>query len=94
VCIPSSNLEARPLHRSVEIINNIYQCRLVLEKDFKAADVKWSLFVSAAFSFRYESCLRPFPPSFMKNGLKDMDELVRQRAIYLIKFITYAALFL
>ncbi|XP_028156096.1 protein mono-ADP-ribosyltransferase PARP16 isoform X2 [Ostrinia nubilalis] len=50
--------------------------RLVLEKDFKAADIKWSLFVAAAFSFRYESCLRPFPPAFMKNGIKDMDELL------------------
>ncbi|CAG9581373.1 unnamed protein product [Danaus chrysippus] len=50
--------------------------RLVLEKDFKAADIKWSLFVAAAFSFRYESCLRPFPPVFMKNGIKDMDELL------------------
>ncbi|XP_004930196.1 protein mono-ADP-ribosyltransferase PARP16 [Bombyx mandarina] len=50
--------------------------RLVLEKDFKAADLKWSLFVAAAFSFRYESCLRPFPPAFMKSGIKDMDELL------------------
>ncbi|CAG4978838.1 unnamed protein product [Parnassius apollo] len=50
--------------------------RLVLEKDFKAADFKWSLFVAAAFSFRYESCLRPFPPAFIKNGVKDMDELL------------------
>ncbi|XP_069360191.1 acetylcholinesterase-like [Maniola hyperantus] len=50
--------------------------RLTLEKDFKAADLKWSLFVAAAFSFRYESCLKPFPPVFMKNGIKDMDELL------------------
>ncbi|CAH2102565.1 unnamed protein product [Euphydryas editha] len=50
--------------------------RLVLEKDFKAADIKWSLFVAAAFSFRYENCLRPFPPVFIKNGIKDMDELL------------------
>lgn len=56
------------------MFTNIY--RLILEKDFKAADIKWSLFVAAAFSFRYESCLRPFPPAFMKNGIKDMDELV------------------
>ncbi|XP_030040533.1 protein mono-ADP-ribosyltransferase PARP16 isoform X2 [Manduca sexta] len=49
---------------------------LVLEKDYKAADIKWSLFVAAAFSFRYESCLRPFPPVFMKSGVKDMDELL------------------
>ncbi|XP_011558882.2 protein mono-ADP-ribosyltransferase PARP16 [Plutella xylostella] len=50
--------------------------RLVLEKDFKAADMKWSLFVAAAFSFRYESCLKPFPPGYWKNGIKDMDELL------------------
>ncbi|KAJ2947857.1 hypothetical protein O0L34_g9646 [Tuta absoluta] len=50
--------------------------RLILEKDFKAADIKWSLFIAAAFSFRYESCLRPFPPAFMKGGIKDMDELL------------------
>ncbi|XP_023939523.1 protein mono-ADP-ribosyltransferase PARP16 [Bicyclus anynana] len=50
--------------------------RLTLEKDFKAADFKWSLFVAAAFSFRYESCLKPFPPVFLKNGIKDMDELL------------------
>ncbi|XP_053616554.1 protein mono-ADP-ribosyltransferase PARP16 [Plodia interpunctella] len=50
--------------------------RLVLEKDFKAADIKWSLFVAAAFSFRYESCLRPFPPAYLKNGIKDMDTLL------------------
>ncbi|XP_050666448.1 protein mono-ADP-ribosyltransferase PARP16 [Leptidea sinapis] len=50
--------------------------RLILERDFKAADIKWSLFVAAAFSFRYESCLRPFPPAFLKNGVKDMDTLL------------------
>ncbi|XP_063548663.1 protein mono-ADP-ribosyltransferase PARP16 [Cydia strobilella] len=50
--------------------------RCILEKDFKACDIKWSLFVAAAFSFRYESCLRPFPPAFLKNGVKDMDELL------------------
>lgn len=57
----------------------------MLEKDFKAADLKWSLFVAAAFSFRYESCLRPFPPVFMKNGIKDMDELVSRANI--MKFL-------
>lgn len=55
----------------------------MLEKDFKAADIKWSMFVSAAFSFRYESCLRPFPPAFMKNGIKDMDQLVNlKKTVY------------
>ncbi|KAL4712656.1 hypothetical protein ACJJTC_007953, partial [Scirpophaga incertulas] len=54
----------------------VIHLRHVLEKDFKAADLKWSLFVAAAFSFRYESCLKPFPPAFIKNGIKDMDKLL------------------
>lgn len=65
-----------------EFFKLIFIYRLVLEKDFKAADIKWSLFVAAAFSFRYESCLRPFPPAFLKSGVKDMDELV-------CKFLSY-----
>lgn len=32
--------------------------------------------MAAALSFRYEACLRPFPPGFLKNNIKDMDELV------------------
>lgn len=50
--------------------------RLMLEKDFKAADLRWSLFVAAALSFRYETCLKPFPPAFLNNGVKNMDELL------------------
>lgn len=51
------------------------QLRSILEKDPKAADVKWSLFVAACQSYRYDSCLKPFPPQFINNGVKDIDSL-------------------
>ncbi|KAI8438464.1 hypothetical protein MSG28_010971 [Choristoneura fumiferana] len=71
-----TNLSENNQARLESLEKKAVHLRLVLEKDFKAADIKWSMFVSAAFSFRYESCLRPFPPAFMKNGIKDMDELL------------------
>ncbi|KAJ9586546.1 hypothetical protein L9F63_028412, partial [Diploptera punctata] len=45
------------------------------KNDLQAADVKWSLFVAACQSYRYDSCLKPFPPQFILNGVKDIDSL-------------------
>jgi hypothetical protein len=50
--------------------------RNILERDPKGADLKWSLFVAACRSYRYDSCLKPFPPEFINNGLKDIEYLV------------------
>jgi hypothetical protein len=50
--------------------------RKILERDPKGADLKWSLFVAACRSYRYDSCLKPFPPHFVNNGLKDIEYLV------------------
>ena len=50
--------------------------RNMLENDLQAADVKWSLFVAACQSYRFDSCLKPFPPQFIINGVKDIDSLV------------------
>ncbi|PSN47378.1 Mono [ADP-ribose] polymerase PARP16 [Blattella germanica] len=41
--------------------------RSILENDLQAADVKWSLFVAACQSYRYDSCLKPFPPQFIMS---------------------------
>ena len=49
--------------------------RLLLEKDLLAADVKWSLFVAACQHYRHDSCLKPFPPKFLKEDSKDIDSL-------------------
>lgn len=48
----------------------------ILEKDPVAADLKWSLFVAASHSYRYDSCLKPFPPMYIQNECKDIDALV------------------
>ncbi|XP_049291354.1 protein mono-ADP-ribosyltransferase PARP16-like [Anopheles funestus] len=46
-----------------------------LIRDPAAADLRLSLFVSAAKSFRYDSCLQPFPPDFIINNEKSIDQL-------------------
>lgn len=48
----------------------------LLEKDLKAADLKWSFFVAASNTYRYDSCLKPFPPMYIKNECKDIEALV------------------
>uniref|UniRef100_A0AAG5D5V2 Poly [ADP-ribose] polymerase n=1 Tax=Anopheles atroparvus TaxID=41427 RepID=A0AAG5D5V2_ANOAO len=48
-----------------------------IARDPPAADLRLSLFVSAARSFRYDSCLQPFPPKFIVNGEKNIDQLCR-----------------
>jgi poly[ADP-ribose] polymerase 16 len=50
--------------------------RNLLQADPQAADVKFSLFVAACQSYRYDSCLKPFPPQFIRDGIKDIDALV------------------
>jgi hypothetical protein len=50
--------------------------RHLLEKDLKAVDLKWSLFIAACHTYRLDTCLRPFPPMYIKNETKDIDGLV------------------
>lgn len=47
-----------------------------LKSDPMAADVKWSLFVSAANNYKFDSCLKPFPSQFVKDEEKDIESLV------------------
>ncbi|XP_012254239.1 protein mono-ADP-ribosyltransferase PARP16 [Athalia rosae] len=49
--------------------------KTLLETDLVGADVKWSLFVAASHSYRYDSCIKPFPPMYIKNECKDIDAL-------------------
>lgn len=49
--------------------------RDALEGDLTAADFRLSLFVAAAKSFKYDSCLQPFPPDYIINGEKNITEL-------------------
>jgi hypothetical protein len=70
------NVTTEPARANIED-KKIAALRNILEKDPQAADVKWSLFVAACQSYRYDSCLKPFPPQFINNGIKDIDSLVR-----------------
>ncbi|XP_053688678.1 protein mono-ADP-ribosyltransferase PARP16-like [Sabethes cyaneus] len=45
--------------------------------DPAAADLRLSLFVAAAKSFRYDSCLQPFPANYIINGEKNITELTK-----------------
>lgn len=48
-----------------------------LTEDTLAADAKWNLFIAASQSYRYDSCLRPFPPMFLtKTKEKDINSLL------------------
>ncbi|KAK2583882.1 hypothetical protein KPH14_001156 [Odynerus spinipes] len=60
-----------------DVEKKIILLKHLLEKDPKAADLKWSLFVAACNTYRYDSCLRPFPPMYVKNECKDIEALRR-----------------
>ena len=49
-----------------------------LKRDLLAADFLTSLFWSAMCSYRYDSILRPFPPTFVEDGNeeKKIEDLV------------------
>ncbi|KAK3923753.1 Protein mono-ADP-ribosyltransferase PARP16 [Frankliniella fusca] len=46
-----------------------------IRADIYAADLRWSLFVAAAQSFKYDTVLRPFPPQFGRGDVKEIDRL-------------------
>ncbi|XP_055611074.1 protein mono-ADP-ribosyltransferase PARP16-like [Uranotaenia lowii] len=47
----------------------------VIDRDPKAADMRISLFVSAARSFKYDSCLQPFPSDYLEDREKNIGAL-------------------
>jgi len=53
--------------------NQIISLRLQLEKDIVACDLKWSLFVAAAQSYRYHSRLNPYPPKYATEAKSEYD---------------------
>ncbi|KAJ8343498.1 hypothetical protein SKAU_G00308270 [Synaphobranchus kaupii] len=50
--------------------------RFCLHRDPVAADLRCSLFVAAALSYRRDSVLRPFPPRYVNGGSKDFEALL------------------
>ncbi|XP_053963918.1 protein mono-ADP-ribosyltransferase Parp16 [Anastrepha ludens] len=60
-----------------DMLEKLNALRFLLETDLIACDAKWTLFVAAALSYRYDTQLKPFPPRFVsdQNGL-DIDALI------------------
>lgn len=56
-----------------------------LHRDPVAADLRCSLFVAAAQSYKRDSLLRPFPPRYVTADNKDFEELVRDRTCVLTR---------
>lgn len=48
----------------------------VLNGDVGACDLKWTLFVAAAQSYRYESQLKPVPPAYQNGPIINIDALL------------------
>lgn len=71
--IPHSVPNLNPLQLRKKKISAIRQ---LLYRDPKALDIKWSLFITALQSYKYDSLLKPFPPEFIINGTKDINYLV------------------
>lgn len=52
------------MHIAADFIEKIHSLKYTLETDLIACDAKWTLFVAAALSYRYDTQLKPFPPRF------------------------------
>lgn len=49
-------------------MEKVKQLTEILEKDLIASDFKWTLFVAASNSYKYDSLLKPFPLMFINNN--------------------------
>ena len=48
----------------------------LLSADLMACDLKITIFISTLTSFKQDSLLKPFPPMFVEDGVKNWDKLV------------------
>ncbi|XP_057324159.1 protein mono-ADP-ribosyltransferase PARP16 [Microplitis mediator] len=55
--------------------NKVVSLKNIINQDPQAADFKWSLFVAACHTYRHNTCLKPFPPMYVKNECKDIEGL-------------------
>ncbi|XP_046398621.1 protein mono-ADP-ribosyltransferase PARP16 [Ischnura elegans] len=55
--------------------NKIKNLKYLLESNIVAADIRWSIFVAACQSYRFDSCLKPYPNRFIADGNKNIDAL-------------------
>lgn len=47
----------------------------ILEADLDACDFKWTLFVTAANHYKFDSLLKPFPSAYVTNKVLNINDL-------------------
>lgn len=58
-------------------MNKLEKIKDLIKENQLSADFKISIFISAAISFKRDSLLSPFPKSYLIEGIKDFEKLVR-----------------
>ncbi|XP_034948960.1 uncharacterized protein [Chelonus insularis] len=73
----NSNISSPPVdHVDLQEINDkILSLKNLLQQDLRAADLRWSFFVAACNTYKHNNCLKPFPPMYITNGIKDIEAL-------------------
>jgi hypothetical protein len=62
-----------PLAEINKVISELIE---TLQRDANACELKWTLFVAAAQSYRYDSQLKPFPPFYQDGQSVNITELL------------------
>jgi hypothetical protein len=78
-----------------EFESKLEAIKQILDKDLLSADVKVSIFGSAAISFKQDSLLSPFPKQYIgKDNVKDFEKLVSQSSLMNVERMTSDVSFL
>lgn len=70
------NAQADDDFNLVEFRKIVEDLTTALGDDLDACDLKWSLFVAAARSYRFDSQLKPFPPAYQQGTTVNIAELL------------------
>lgn len=70
--VHSSSIEST---KTMDVLNKIDILIKILESDLDACDFKWTLFVAAASSYKYDSSLKPFPIAYVANKVLNINRL-------------------
>lgn len=57
-------------------LKKIKELKIAIENDLEACDIRWTLFVAASQSYRFDSRLKPYPPNFSGAEINDIEKLV------------------
>lgn len=68
---PQKTVNSTTINSSAKIVSLITR----IENDINACDFKWTLFVTAANSYKYDSLLKPFPNAYVANKLLNINHL-------------------